>query len=80
LAEPLGAFVALMLMKGVEKSPDAIISLENILAFVAGIMVVVSMWELFPEALRHALDTKKFFWYGTISGIVIMVLTELYLP
>lgn len=80
LAEPLGAFVALMLMKGVEKSPDAIISLENILAFVAGIMVVVSMWELFPEALRHAVDTKKFFWYGTISGIVIMVLTELYLP
>ena len=80
LAEPLGAFVALIFMRGVEKSPDAIISLENILAFVAGIMVVVSMWELFPEALRHAIDTKKFFWYGTISGIVIMVLTELYLP
>jgi len=82
LAEPMGAFVALCFFKGVgiEKSQDAIMSLENILAFVAGIMVIVALLELFPEALRNAVDTKKFFWYGTISGIVIMGLTEYYLP
>ena len=80
LAEPAGAFVALVCLRGVEKSPDAIMSLENILAFVAGIMIIVALWELFPEAYRNAVDTKRFFWYGTITGIVVMVMTELYLP
>ena len=80
LAEPMGAFVALICMRGVEKDPNAIMSLENILAFVAGIMVIVSLCELFPEANRHATETRKYFWYGNISGIVVMVATELYLP
>eukprot|EP00554_Chaetoceros_debilis_P006654 CAMPEP_0194077588 /NCGR_PEP_ID=MMETSP0149-20130528/4191_1 /TAXON_ID=122233 /ORGANISM="Chaetoceros debilis, Strain MM31A-1" /LENGTH=397 /DNA_ID=CAMNT_0038758655 /DNA_START=161 /DNA_END=1351 /DNA_ORIENTATION=- len=73
LAEPLGAFVALIFLRGVEKTPDTLLSLENILAFVAGIMVIVAMWELFPEALRHTTKTKTYFWLGTVVGVVIMV-------
>jgi len=80
LAEPAGAFVALIFLRGVENKQDAIISLENILAFVAGIMVIVALWELFPEASRNAIKTKKYFWYGTITGVIVMTLTELYLP
>ena len=82
LAEPMGAFVALLFLqdvKGNQNKPE-ILNLENILSFVAGIMVMVSFRELFPEANRHAIKTKIYFWYGTISGIVVMVLTELFLP
>ena len=53
LAEPMGAFVALLFLRdikgnGLESRP--ILNLENILSFVAGIMVMVAFWEQFPEA------------------------------
>jgi len=83
LAEPFGAFVALLFIgdvKGESSMEGAILNLENILSFVAGIMIMVAVWELFPEAKRHTHQTKKYFWYGTISGIIIMLLTEWYLP
>ncbi len=80
LAEPAGAFVALIFLRGMKNNPNAIISLENILAFVAGIMIIVAWCELFPEASRNAKETKRYFWYGTITGIIIMTLTELYIP
>lgn len=78
LAEPMGALVALIFLRGLDDASDAILSLDNILAFVAGIMMTVSIWELFPEAKRHSTDTRVYFWSGTIVGIVIMTLTELY--
>jgi ZIP family zinc transporter len=96
LAEPMGAFVALMFLRGLERSSsssgqkdvvdglmmrgDIVMNLENVLAFVAGIMVTVALWELFPEAMRHSKEDKKksHFWYGTLAGMVVMVLTELY--
>jgi Predicted divalent heavy-metal cations transporter len=89
LAEPMGAFVALMFLRGLDKVPGngsssdftaTVMNLENVLAFVAGIMVTVSLWELFPEARRHSKedDKKNLFWYGTVTGMVVMVLTELY--
>lgn len=84
LAEPMGAFVALLFLRDIKGNnqleSQPIMNLENILSFVAGIMVMVALWELFPEAKRHATDTMKYFWYGTITGVVIMVITELYLP
>ena len=82
LAEPMGAFVALLFLRDVKGTDEkrAILNLENILSFVAGIMIMVALWELFPEAKRHAKETKKYFWYGTFTGIIVMVLTELYLP
>jgi ZIP family zinc transporter len=86
LAEPMGAFVALLFLRNVEKGADGekteppIFNLENILAFVAGVMIMVALWELFPEAKRHTATTKKYFWQGTVCGAVIMIMTELYLP
>ncbi len=82
LAEPAGAFVALLFLQDVkgDMNKSEVLNLENILSFVAGIMIMVALWELFPEARRHATTTRKYFWYGTILGIVVMVLTEMYLP
>jgi len=80
LAEPAGAFVALIFLRGMENESGAIISLENVLAFVAGIMVTVALLELFPEASRNAIETKKYYWYGTVTGVVVMTLTELCVP
>jgi ZIP family zinc transporter len=73
LAEPFGAAVALLLLRNQSTFP-----LENVLAFVAGIMIMVALWELYPEAKRH--DTPKYFAAGTLTGIAIMGMTELYLP
>lgn len=78
LAEPMGAFVALLFLRSGMKGN--ILNLENILSFVAGIMVMVALWELFPEAQRHVIQTKRYFWLGTYVGIAIMIMTELYLP
>ena len=86
LAEPMGAFVALIFLRNIEKTADGekrelpICNLENVLAFVGGVMVMVALWELFPEAKRHTQTTKKYFWQGTLCGAFIMILTELYLP
>ena len=46
LAEPLGAIVALSLLRHTK------LDLENILAFVAGVMITVALWELYPEAIK----------------------------
>ena len=46
LAEPLGAVVALSLLRHTK------LDLENILAFVAGVMITVALWELYPEAIK----------------------------
>lgn len=84
LAEPAGAFVSLVLLRGVErhtKEADGAIggegALENILAFVAGIMITVSFLELFPEAKRHAANSgMKAYYIGLVVGFVVMILTE----
>lgn len=79
LAEPAGALIAIFFLKDVDSQSGGMINLKNILGFVAGIMVTVSVVELFPQASRHSTDTKKYFWSGTLLGIIVMVITELYL-
>jgi len=79
LAEPIGAFVALLFLRDAAEDEDRFY-MENILAFVAGIMVMVALWELFPEAKEHSVGDRSYLWMGTISGVVVMGLTELYLP
>ena len=80
LAEPAGAFVALLFLNGIDDQANDILNLENILSFVAGIMIAVALWELFPEANRNAVATKRNFWLGTITGIVVISLTEFCMP
>ena len=76
LAEPFGAFVALMFLR---YGTSLVGNLENILALVAGIMIAVAVCELFPEATRHVKQQNwNHFATGTISGIIIMVITEWY--
>lgn len=57
LAEPLGAWFALVILKwdnyDNEGAGSSGPSLGNVLSFVAGIMITVSFRELFPEAKRH---------------------------
>jgi zinc transporter ZupT len=53
--------------------------MENVLAFVAGIMIMVAVAELFPEGWRHTHEGKTPFAAGLLCGIVLMVATELYL-
>lgn len=81
LAEPLGAAVALSML-GQTK-----LDLENILAFVAGVMITVSFWELYPEAikanmeeLQHRSPSRKimgidtmqdFSWHEHLLGIFL---------
>ena len=81
LAEPAGAFLSLVVLRG---SNGQVFggegSLENVLAFVAGIMITVSLLELLPEAKRHTSENsigKKAYYSGLIVGFVVMVATEL---
>ncbi|KAL7526995.1 hypothetical protein ACHAXR_002467 [Thalassiosira sp. AJA248-18] len=89
LAEPAGAFVSLVFLRGVERRQtgggvanenEAIGgegSLENVLAFVAGIMITVSFLELFPEAKRHAeKESMKAYYSGIVVGFLVMIATE----
>lgn len=80
LAEPAGAFVALLLLRGVSEQEDdsTYFNMENVLAFVAGIMIMVALYELFPEARRHTSQGKQHLVAGTVCGIIVMVATELY--
>ena len=55
-------------------------SLENVLAFVAGIMITVSILELLPEARRHTVESTtgtNAYYAGLVVGFVVMVATEL---
>ena len=64
LAEPIGAWVALVLLQttsttgstSTSSSSSSSLDLENVLAFVAGVMIAVSFWELYPEALHSLVE------------------------
>lgn len=88
LAEPAGAFISLVFLRGVEHRQvergaaegseiGGVGSLENVLAFVAGIMITVSCLELFPEAKRHAEKSgMKAYYAGLAVGFIVMMATE----
>mmetsp|Transcript_27148 Transcript_27148/g.40310 ORF Transcript_27148/g.40310 Transcript_27148/m.40310 type:complete len:161 (+) Transcript_27148:1155-1637(+) len=90
LAEPLGALVTILFLKGrtrisgVEGPPAGtfILDMENVLAFVSGIMVTVALCELFPEAQKQRTNSLQpsLYWIGIASGFVVMVLTESLIP
>lgn len=75
LAEPLGAAIALVVLQG------NTLNLENVLAGVAGVMCMVAVVELYPEALQHVQDGDyRRIIGGSLVGMVVMIATELYLP
>lgn len=90
LAEPLGAIVSLTLLRRIERHQTSVVgdvavegdiegegSLENVLAFVAGVMIAVSLLALFPEAKRHTeLSGMKPYYAGLTIGFLVMIGTE----
>jgi zinc transporter, ZIP family len=84
LAEPLGAAVAVFFLQGDDDGDGAgwlnnADNMKNVLAFVAGVMIMVASIELFPEARRHMTESKVPGVSGTLAGIVIMLSSDAYL-
>ena len=84
LAEPLGALVTLGLIRhfGVQSDLEdsgtgSMLTLENWLSLVAGIMMTVAVVELYPEANRH--KQSFWMWVGTFFGAFVMILTEIFI-
>lgn len=71
MAEPVGAVFALGMVQLVGAVTEA--SMENLLCVVGGVMLAVSMKELFPEAYRQ--DRHGASIAGTISGFLLMLVT-----
>ena len=64
LAEPIGALVALFFLKNSNSDNDGNgndngLDLKNVLSFVSGVMITVSIWELYPEAIKSIIVTNK---------------------
>lgn len=77
IAEPLGAVLALVALRSSESQN---LPLENILACVAGIMCMVAVVELYPEALNHVTQNNyRGLFLGTLAGMFVMIATEWYL-
>ncbi|KAI7843151.1 hypothetical protein COHA_003322 [Chlorella ohadii] len=72
LSEPLGALLALLLVKPFLTETR----LHYILGFVGGLMAAVSLLELWPEAKRCRNDQRM--WIGIILGALVMGATLLY--
>ncbi len=72
LAEPAGAMVALWWL------PLNAEWMKNILSYVAGIMIMVALRELYPEAwknVRHQTSKAPLIW-GSVVGVFIMLGSE----
>lgn len=69
LSEPIGAILAYLIFKNIVT--DLLISI--ILVLVAGLMIVLSIEEMLPTALKY--NEKKSIIKGFILGIVIVVLS-----
>jgi ZIP family zinc transporter len=86
LAEPLGAAVALAVIRLARNNDgssaddaNSFWGMNNILAFVSGVMIMVAVTELFPEALRHDQDGRWPLIGGTVCGVVVMIGSDMIL-
>lgn len=70
LAEPLGALMAFIIFK--KYITDAFISI--ILLLVAGIMITISIEEIYPEVMKY--KEKKLFYVGIIIGAIIIIINH----
>lgn len=86
LAEPIAALVPLLLVSSDQGGYVGAPSMDNVLAFAAGIMILVSLSELLPEARRQvnendtpggATDSNDVYYFGGLAaGFVLMFGTE----
>jgi ZIP family zinc transporter len=74
LSEPLGAFVALVIL-GDNVTQSAV---ENLLCFVAGVMTTVAILELLPEAWHYRKPRAALL--GFTVGCAIMLVTTQLMP
>ncbi|NVM02268.1 MAG: ZIP family metal transporter, partial [Candidatus Helarchaeota archaeon] len=72
LAEPLGAILALIILLPFIN----ILLLSSLLAFVAGVMVYISLDELLPAA--HKFGHEHIVLAGLILGMVVMVISLMF--
>lgn len=70
LAEPLGAILAFLLFKNI--ITDTFISI--ILLLVAGIMITISIEEIYPEVRKY--KEHKLFYFGIIAGITLLLINH----
>ncbi len=70
LSEPLGALVALLLVK---PFVTHVSQLDYLLAFVGGVMLAVCAMELWPEARRCRQDARMA--QGVAAGAAVMLVT-----
>lgn len=79
-AEPLGAFVAMFFLRRADELVSESSSImKDVLAFVAGVMVMVSLKELLPEAVRHAKEDRLPLSAGLIIGTLIIIASDAFL-
>ena len=77
LAEPMGASVALLLLRKEDEPKEAQAGyMKNVLAFVAGIMIMVAIRELIPEAQRHSRGGQHAFAAGALTGMLVMLASD----
>ncbi|MFX0137645.1 MAG: zinc transporter ZupT, partial [Candidatus Hodarchaeota archaeon] len=74
LAEPLGAIIALIVLLPF----ISVLLMSSILAFVAGVMVFISLDELLPAA--HKFGQEHIVLAGLILGMAVMVVSLIILP
>lgn len=70
LAEPLGAILAFLFFKNI--ITDSFISI--ILLLVAGIMITISIEEIYPEINKY--KEHKFFYIGVVGGIILILINH----
>ena len=71
LAEPLGAIVAFLFLKQYIN----MLTISYVLIIVAGIMITISINELFPEAIKY--NERKQIKLGMLLGVVIILINHL---
>ena len=70
LAEPLGAIVAFLFLKQYIN----MLTISYVLIIVAGIMITISINELFPEAIKY--NERKQIKLGMLLGVVIILINH----
>jgi len=70
LAEPLGALLAFLILKDYVTS----LMIDVVLIFVAGIMISLSINEMFPKAIGY--KENKYIYFGLVIGTILIIVNH----